>query len=458
MTTNIPTICAIATAPGRGGVGIVRVSGPLAFDIGQTCTSFDLKNRYAHFCDITDTNGATIDQGIAIFFRGPHSFTGEDVFEFQGHGGPIILDLILNRFLSLGAILAKPGEFSERAFLNDKLDLTQAEAIADLIEASSVQAAQNAVQSLKGEFAHHIDVIVNQLTQLRLYVESAIDFPEEEIDFLTDGIVSGKLQSVIEKTESVFDTAQQGAVLQEGMNVVLAGRPNAGKSTLLNALAERDVAIVTDIAGTTRDALTEHIHIDGMPLHVTDTAGIRDTQNEVEKIGIERAWEAIDSSDQILLLVDAADFQQDAVKLEWPEFFSKPSLTSKLTVIVNKIDLLSQTNALKNTLDAGAPIETLFLSAKSGDGLEPLKQHLLNTMGLTQANEGRFSARRRHLDALTRALSHLNDARIQLEMNAAGELMAEDLRLAQDQLGEITGKLHPDDLLGKIFSSFCIGK
>lgn len=464
MNSNRSTICAIATAPGRGGVGIVRASGPLAFDIGQACTALELQNRYAHFCDVIDADGATIDQGIAIFFRGPHSFTGEDVFEFQGHGGPVILDLIVNRFLSLGAVLAKPGEFSERAFLNDKLDLTQAEAIADLIEASSIQAAQNAIHSLKGEFAQHIDLIVDLLTQLRLYVESAIDFPEEEIDFLGDGIVAGKLHTVIEKTADVFNIAKQGTVLQEGMKVVLAGRPNAGKSTLLNALAERDVAIVTDIAGTTRDALTEHIHINGMPLHVTDTAGIRDTDNEVELIGIERAWQAIEESDQILLLVDAANVDphtltmQDSLKAEWPEFFAHDRFVSKLTIIVNKVDLVDTDKTNNALIKNRETLSPLLLSAKSGQGLDQLKQHLLDTMGMNHSIEGNFSARRRHLDALTRALEHLDQAKLQLEMNAAGELMAEDLRLAQDQLGEITGKLHPDDLLGKIFSSFCIGK
>lgn len=451
---NKTTICAIATAPGRGGVGIVRVSGPLALSIGESSTGITLINRHAHFCDLVDDNGKTIDQGIALYFKGPNSFTGEDVFEFQGHGGPVILDLILKRFLSLGAVLAKPGEFSERAFLNDKLDLTQAEAIADLIEANSVQAAQNAVQSLKGEFANHIDTLVEALTQLRLYVESAIDFPEEEIDFLNDGVVLDKLVTLIKNTEKVFHIAQQGAALREGMKVVLAGKPNAGKSTLLNALTEKDVAIVTDIEGTTRDTLTEHIHIDGMPLHITDTAGIRDTKNEVERIGIERAWKAIEESDRILLLVDAADFNTESIKKEWAAFFNRKALTSKLTIVVNKIDLCGA----PPKLDPNLALELIPLSAKSGIGLDVLKQHLLTTMGLNNSIESAFSARRRHLDALQRALDLMMQAKDQLELSAAGELMAEDLRLAQDQLGEITGKLHPDDLLGKIFSSFCIGK
>lgn len=448
------TICAIATAPGRGGVGIVRVSGPKAKLISEQATGFKLKDRYAHFCEVLNAENHTLDQGIAILFRGPHSFTGEDVFEFQGHGGPVILDLIIKRFLELGAVMAKPGEFSERAFLNDKIDLTQAEAIADLIEASSTQAAQNALHSLKGEFAQHIDHLVEQLTQLRLYVESAIDFPEEEIDFLSDGIVAKKLADVIDKTESIFSLAQQGAVLREGMKVVLAGKPNAGKSTLLNALAEREVAIVTDIAGTTRDTLTEHIHIDGMPLHITDTAGIRETSNEVERIGIERAWQAINDSNQILLLVDAAEFNSTHIQGEWPDFFERPELHSKLTIVINKVDLSSD-ELVTSEFDSD---RLLRISAKSGFGLDQLKSHLLNTMGLTNLNESTFSARRRHLDALNKALDFMLQARSQLELSAAGELVAEDLRVAQDLLGEITGKLHPDDLLGKIFSSFCIGK
>lgn len=458
LPTSSTTICAIATAPGRGGVGIVRVSGPLAYHIGSQCTALpELKDRHAHFCELTNKSNDAIDQGIALFFKGPNSFTGEDVFEFQGHGGPVILDLVVQRFLECGAELAKPGEFSERAFLNDKMDLTQAEAIADLIEASSIQAAQNAIHSLKGEFAQRIDQLVDRLTQLRLYVESAIDFPEEEIDFLADGVVADKLDIVLRQTLDVFKLAKQGSVMREGMKVVLAGKPNAGKSTLLNALAERDVAIVTDIAGTTRDVLTEHIHIDGMPLHVTDTAGIRETENEVERIGIERAWKAIEESDRILLLIDAslltASNPYDEIKTAWPDFFSNEALVQKLTVVLNKADVQEKLNPEQLT-----EANFFLISALSGNGLSALKQHLLSVMGITGSTEGQFSARRRHLDALERALSFIEQAKLQLELNVAGELVAEDLRLAQDQLGEITGRLHPDELLGQIFSSFCIGK
>ena len=463
-----PTICAIATAPGRGGVGIVRVSGPLSRNIARQATGIELKERHAHLCSVITKNKQELDQGIALFFKGPHSFTGEDVFEFQGHGGPVVLDLIVKRFIELGATLAKPGEFSERAFLNDKIDLTQAEAIADLINASSVQAAQNALHSLKGEFAQHIDKLVEELTHLRLYVESAIDFPEEEIDFLVDGVVTEKLKAIVEQTLRVFKLAEQGSLMREGMKVVLAGKPNAGKSTLLNALAERDVAIVTDIEGTTRDALTEHIHINGMPLHITDTAGIRETENEVERIGIERAWRAIHDSDQILLLADARELESERALLqlqkEWPDFFLEPELKSKLTIVINKIDLAnkksndSKLNFGNTDKENTDDLNLLFISAKSRQGLPELKDYLLKTMGLSHSTEGAFSARRRHLDALNSALDHLREAQNQLELHVAGELVAEDLRLAQNALGEITGKIHPDELLGKIFSSFCIGK
>lgn len=452
MQSSKDTICAIATAPGRGGVGIVRISGSQAKHIGEQCTKLKLKPRHAHFTDFYQQDGGITDQGIALYFHGPNSFTGEDVFEFQGHGGPIILDQILQRCVELGARLARPGEFSERAFLNDKMDLTQAEATADLIDANSKQAAQQALQSLRGAFAEEINKLLDLLTHLRLYVESAIDFPEEEIDFLGDGIVADKLSHIITQTNTVFKKAQQGTVLREGMHVVLAGKPNAGKSTLLNALAERDVAIVTDIEGTTRDALTEHIHIDGMPLHITDTAGLRATDNEVEQIGIQRAWQAIDKADRILLLVDAKDYNADQLAKSWPEFFDKPGISAKLTVVINKIDLEPNVDINQKTQP------TLRISAREALGVDELKAHLLEVMGINNTTEGSFSARRRHLDALERCLSFLHAGEAQLSGFAAGELLAEDLRLAQECLGEITGKFSPDDLLGKIFSSFCIGK
>ncbi|MFT7558398.1 MAG: tRNA modification GTPase [Flavobacteriales bacterium] len=447
------TICAIATAPGRGGVGIVRISGPKSLSIAKTILGFSPKPRHAHFSDFTaDSN--VLDQGISLFFKGPNSFTGEDVFEFQGHGGPVVLDMMIDAIVQLGARVANPGEFSERAFLNDKLDLTQAEAIADLIDASSKQAAKQALNSLKGVFAKKIDALVIELTELRIFVESAIDFPEEEIDFLADQNLIDRIDSLLKNLKLILKEAEQGSLMREGMRVVLAGRPNAGKSTLLNALAGNEVAIVTDIAGTTRDLVKEHIQIDGMPLHITDTAGIREADNEVERIGIDRAWHAVNDSDRILLILDATQEEQLNYEEHWPEFFNEPRYADKLTLVLNKVDLVDESTLLKeyNTLDY------VKISAKEDIGLNGLKTHLKDCMGLQQNTEGAFSARRRHVEALQLALELVETGYKQLRLQAAGELMAEDLRQAQDVLGTITGKLSPDELLGKIFSSFCIGK
>ena len=445
------TICAIATAPGRGGVGIVRVSGSQASSIYQCICGATPRPRHALYTDFIGDHKNVIDSGIALYFQAPHSFTGEDVCEFQAHGGPVILDMIIERCLQLGARLAGPGEFSERAFLNDKLDLAQAEAIADLINASSRQAAAMAVNNLQGAFSREIDTLVSALTELRVYVESAIDFPDEEIDFLNDGVVATRLEALIHRCNDVQRAAQQGQILREGMRVVLAGRPNAGKSTLMNALAERDVAIVTDIAGTTRDTLTEHIHIDGMPLHITDTAGIRETDNKVELIGIERAWQAIDNSDQIILLIDAATWSNGMALDEWPEFLTTER-RSKLTVLLTKTDLCAAPDPLPTDPT------TLAIAAPRGEGLDALKKHLLTKIGFDTTAEGRFGARRRHIDAIERALGHLLHGQDQLKLLSAGELLAEDLRHAQNALGEITGRVSADALLGEIFASFCIGK
>ncbi|WP_347329857.1 tRNA uridine-5-carboxymethylaminomethyl(34) synthesis GTPase MnmE [Marinimicrobium locisalis] len=447
------TIAAIATATGRGGVGIVRLSGPTARAIGEQITQRALKPRHAHYLPFHDSNGRVLDEGIALFFPGPHSFTGEDVVELQGHGGPVILDWLLRAATVQGARMARPGEFSERAFLNDKLDLTQAEAIADLIDASSDQAARSALHSLQGAFSQRIDDLVEALIALRIYVEAAIDFPEEEIDFLSDGKVASDLETIGQQLEQVFSEARQGALLRDGMNVVIAGRPNAGKSSLLNALSGRDSAIVTHIEGTTRDVLREHIHIDGMPLHVIDTAGLRETPDEVEKIGVERAWKEIHNADRILLLVDSQSTEATDPSDIWPEFVRQLPDPGKLTLIRNKVDLTGEASGER----LAEPL-CLALSASTGAGMAELKAHLKSVMGYTDTGESQFTARRRHLDALERARTALANGREQLHQHAAGELLAEDLRDAQECLSEITGQFTSDDLLGRIFSSFCIGK
>ena len=449
------TIAAVATAQGRGGVGIVRVSGPRARPIAISLSGREPEARHAYYCEFFGGDGEVIDQGLLLYFRGPNSFTGEDVLELQGHGGPVVLDMLLRRCLELGARLARPGEFSERAFLNDKLDLAQAEAIADLIEASSEQAARNAVRSLQGEFSRRVQRLADRLIELRMYVEAAIDFPEEEIDFLADGHVLGQLDGVRAELAAVQREAGQGALLRDGMTVVIAGRPNAGKSSLLNALAGREAAIVTDIAGTTRDVLREHIHIDGMPLHVVDTAGLRDTSDQVERIGVERALKAIGEADRVLLVVDASAPEAADPFALWPEFLDQRPDPARVTLIRNKADLSGEAVGLETCADGHV---TLSLSARSGDGLELLREHLKTCMGYEQTTESSFSARRRHLDALRQAGACLEHGRQQLTTLGAGELLAEDLRMAHQALGEITGAFTPDDLLGRIFSSFCIGK
>jgi tRNA modification GTPase len=449
------TIAAVATAQGRGGVGIVRVSGPLAGQLAQTICQRELQPRYAHYGPFFADAKQVLDEGLALYFPGPNSFTGEDVLELQGHGGPVVLDLLLRRCVQLGARLARPGEFSERAFLNDKLDLAQAEAIADLIEASSEQAARNALRSLQGEFSRRVHGLTERLISLRIYVEAAIDFPEEEIDFLADGHVLNLLDGVRADLASVLREAGQGALLRDGMTVVIAGRPNAGKSSLLNALAGREAAIVTEIAGTTRDVLREHIHIDGMPLHVVDTAGLRDTEDQVERIGVERALKAIGEADRILLVVDATAPEADDPFALWPEFLDQHPDPAKVTLIRNKADLSGESVVLEVCNDGHV---TISLSAKSTEGLDLLREHLKACMGYEQTSESSFSARRRHLEALRQASTHLEHGHAQLTLAGAGELLAEDLRMAQQALGEITGAFSSDDLLGRIFSSFCIGK
>ena len=444
-----------ATPPGRGGVGIIRISGNQVKEVAQAILGKLPKPRYAEYLPFLDENGQVIDQGIALFFPNPHSFTGEDVLELQGHGGPIILDLLIKRILSIPATrIARPGEFSERAFLNDKVDLAQAEAIADLIDASSEQAAKSAMSSLQGVFSNKINELVNLLINLRIFVEAAIDFPEEEIDFLSDGKIETQLKDVIKQLNDVRSEAKQGSLLREGMKVVIAGRPNAGKSSLLNALSGRDSAIVTDIAGTTRDVLREHIHIDGMPLHIIDTAGLRDAYDEVERIGIERAWVEIEQADRVLLMVDGTTTTEINPEKLWPEFMQRLPSHIPVTVIRNKADLTGETLGYSDV----SQYSLIRLSARTGNGVDLLREHLKQTMGFSATSEGGFLARRRHLQALEQAAKHLDNGLEQLITYHAGELLAEELRLAQESLSEITGSFTSDDLLGKIFGSFCIGK
>ncbi|MES9880392.1 MAG: tRNA uridine-5-carboxymethylaminomethyl(34) synthesis GTPase MnmE [Sedimenticola sp.] len=443
------TIAAIATPPGMGGVGIVRISGKDLSAIAEALIGRLPSPRQAHLCRFLDSKEGAIDEGIALYFPAPYSFTGEDVLELQGHGGPVVMDLLLQRVLGCGARLAHAGEFSQRAFLNDKLDLTQAEAIADLIESGTAAAARLAVRSLEGAFSRQINQLLNKLINLRTYVEAAIDFPEEEIDFLSDGKVSANLRSVEESISTVQKSAQIGRLLRDGMVLVIAGVPNAGKSSLLNALAGRDSAIVTEIPGTTRDLLREQIQIEGMPLHLVDTAGLRESSDRVEQEGIRRAREEIANADRILWVFDdSADPDHDALdRSSLP-----PSVP--LTLIRNKIDASGTAPSIS---DNGQCVE-IALSAKTGDGIELLRRHLKESMGYSGPEEGVFIARRRHLDALERASEHLATGKRALENSGSGELLAEDLRQAQQALGEITGEFTADDLLGQIFGSFCIGK
>ena len=444
MWNTNDTIAAIATPLGRGGVGIIRLSGPSVRSIAEGILGSLPRPRTATHRPFLSVNQQTLDDGIALYFPAPHSFTGEDILELQGHGGRVVLDTVLKRCIELGARLARPGEFSERAFLNGKLDLAQAEAIVDLIDASSEQAARSALRSLQGDFSQAVDKLLTTLIELRIYVEAALDFPEEEIDFLADGVVAGRLAQLQQSLHALMQKAQQGSLLRDGMHLVIIGRPNAGKSSLLNALAGQETALVTPIAGTTRDVLREQINLDGMPLHIVDTAGLRDSEDLVEQLGIERAWQEVDKADLILLLVD------DTALLETSDIIQRLPPAIPRLVVHNKIDLSGKT--------AGQQGEQLYISVKQNLGLDVLREALKARMGFQGEHEGVFMARRRHLQALTETQQALEAASIQLNTFQAGELMAEELRVAQEALGQITGKFTPDDLLGEIFSSFCIGK
>jgi tRNA modification GTPase len=448
------TIVALATPPGKGGVSIVRVSGSLCREISQKILNKNISARFAHYLPFFDLNKQQLDQGIAIFFEGPNSFTGEDVLEFQGHGGPIIMDLLMETILECGAQIAKPGEFSERAFHNDKMDLAQAEAISDLIESGSKQAAISALRSLTGEFSKKINDLVEKTIYLRMYVEAAIDFPEEEIDFLADDKVTNQLKTITVELDDLLKNAQQGSLLREGMKVVIAGQPNAGKSSLLNALSGKESAIVTDIAGTTRDVLSEQINIDGLPLHIIDTAGLRQATDKVEQIGIERAAKEIEQADRVLLIVDANEHDVAHAENEIRKYINPNLNLPPVTLIRNKSDLIGEASGIVEN-DA----ETIItLSASEQIGIDLLKKHLKDVVGFKASESGTFMARRRHIDALNRAQEHLEIGFVQLTEMSAGEILAEELKLTQDCLNEITGEFTSDDLLGKIFSSFCIGK
>lgn len=435
-------IAAIATAPGRGGVGVVRVSGTEITPLASAIIGRMPKPRHATFARFLDGEGGVLDEGIALVFAAPHSFTGEHVLELQGHGGPVVLNLILQRCLALGARLAEPGEFTRRAYLNGKLDLAQAEAVADLIDAASGEAARSAMRSLSGAFSARIAELVEALTRLRMLVEATLDFPDEEIDFLRDADAFGRLDTIDASLRAVRAQAKQGVLLREGLTVVLIGQPNVGKSSLLNQLAGFEAAIVTEIAGTTRDTVRAAIQIEGVPLHIIDTAGLRETDDPVERLGIARTWGAVEKADVALLLVDAAHGlggREAAILQRLPQ-------VSRLT-IHNKIDVTAESPR--------AAGDEVWLSAKTGAGVELLRDKLLEAAGWQTAGEGVFMARARHVDALDRAARHLAAAR---ESAAQLELFAEELRLAQAALSEITGEFTADDLLGEIFSKFCIGK
>jgi len=444
------TIAAIATAPGRGGVGVIRVSGSNLLPFAFALTGKTPQPRYATLADFRAADGAAVDTGLLLFFPGPNSFTGEDVLELQGHGGPVVMQLLLARCLDLGARFAEPGEFSRRAFLNGKMDLAQAEAVADLIDAATASAARSAVRSLQGEFSRAIGELNEELINLRMLVEATLDFPEEDIDFLKAADAFGRLDRLQKKLAEIFDRAGQGKLLQSGLHVVLAGQPNVGKSSLLNRLAGDELAIVTPIAGTTRDALRSTIQIEGIPLHIIDTAGLRDTDDEVEKIGIARSWQEIEKADVVLLLVDA---NQGISTVDREILEKMPARLQRITVY-NKIDLAGR-EPERHDETGGVAIS---LSAKANRGVDLLRSELLRVAGWHQA-EDVFIARERHLRALASARDHVDSARAVVSgALPALELFAEELRLAQQALGEITGEFTADDLLGVIFSRFCIGK
>lgn len=441
-------IAAIATPPGRGGIGVVRISGPHLAGMLRALVQIPVEPRRATRAGFLAADASVIDQGLVLYFRAPHSYTGEDVIELQAHGGPVVLQLLLKRCLELGARVAEPGEFTKRAFLNDKLDLVQAESVADLIDAATAEAARCAVRSLQGEFSRSIEAMVQTLIELRTLIEATLDFPEEEVEFLKQADVRAKLQLMREQLAQLLTASRQGSLLREGIHIVIAGQPNVGKSSLLNRLAGEDLAIVTAIPGTTRDAIRQTISIHGIPVHVIDTAGLREAQDAVEKYGISKAWEQIERADLVLWVSDATRAEtrlaQTALALHLP--VGVPRIH-----VINKIDLVA-TAASENAESSASEVA---ISAKTGAGIETLNQAILSTVGWSGTGEGVFMARARHTQALQAAARHLEHA---VAHANALELMAEELKLAQREFGTITGEFTADDLLGQIFSRFCIGK
>ena len=450
MLNGSNTIAAISTAPGAGGIGVVRVSGPLALEIGQKISGAILVPRIADFHNFKDLNGTLIDQGLILFFSAPHSFTGEDIIELQCHGGTVVTQSILNLCLKNGAKLAEPGDFTKRAYLNNKIDLAQAESVVDLINASTEEAALGAVNSLSGKFSLEINNLLKNLIELRMYVEACLDFPEEDIDFISEGNVKDKLQHLSETMMHIMQAASQGQLLRDGISLVLVGQPNVGKSSLLNQLSGEDKAIVTDIPGTTRDAVISDINLNGIPLNIIDTAGLRETDDPIEKFGIEKTWSSLEKSHVALFLVEASkgitDFEQSILGL-------LPKGIKRIWIF-NKIDLLNSKAKLKQLNND----QIVYISAKTGEGLDLLKQAILNEVGFKQNSEGsenKFIARKRHLEALESVHHSLQNAQLKI---ASAELVAEELTIAQKYLSSITGEFSSDDLLGEIFSQFCIGK
>jgi len=447
VTLKVETICAIASALGQSGIGIVRVSGPLAKSISKKILQTNLKPRYAYYGSFYNEDSIIIDKGVAIFFPGPNSYTGEDVIEFQGHGGTSVLRKVLETIIASNVRLAEPGEFSKRAFLNGKMDLVQAEAVQDLIQSNSDESALSAVRSLTGEFSTKINQILSELISLRVFVEATIDFSDEEIDFLETQEVSNKLHTLEESLLDILQTANQGAILRDGIHVAIAGKPNAGKSSLLNMLTKQSSAIVTHIAGTTRDVLKETIHVEGMPIHIMDTAGLHNSDDVIEQEGIRRAHNEINNADIILLVYDSSDSKVDLTILP-DSVKNKPKILVK-----NKIDLVNLQPSVKKVDDN---LE-IAISAKNGEGIDSVRDALSDFAGLNSSIEGVFLARKRHINAIEETLELISNAINQLN-HGSSELVAEDLRQASMQLGQITGEFSSDDLLGEIFSSFCIGK